>query len=81
MNATAGPKTQHGKQLQCSARPRMPTPKATSGDAVPLALDSQEWVTLASGQKVRVDALGYRPNVACVLYNDEGKVFTCRRYV
>lgn len=53
--------------------------RASTSDTNPLALDSQEWVTLASGQQVRVDGLGYRPNVAVVLFNAEGKVFTCRR--
>lgn len=29
-----------------------------------LALGDTEWVTLRSGKRVRVDSLGYRPNVA-----------------
>eukprot|EP00892_Ulva_mutabilis_P001977 jgi/Ulvmu1/11780/UM008_0194.1 len=42
-------------------------------------LQEHDEVTLRSGYTVRVDQLGYRPNVAVVLFNSEGKVFTCQR--
>lgn len=36
-----------------------------------LALDDTEWVTLRSGKRVRVDSLGYRPNVAGAHIDDD----------
>lgn len=59
---------------RCSSR-RAASSSETSG----LALDNLDFVKLSSGKSVRVDELGYRPNVAVVLFNQAGQVFTCRR--